>query len=140
MEKTKVSTTANEITFEAESSTQKSKIEHLFSKNDYGENGFVKDLNADMYRCIAYLYNNTSGMLDHELESWNILDKTGMIHDSNVLNRELAQLTQSLMDAGVESLMSIDAEPSVEDPEHMVLKFNFATGSFVLDSVLQNLT
>lgn len=140
MEKTKVSTTANEITFEAESSTQKSKIEHLFSKNDYGENGFVKDLNADMYRCIAYLYNNTSGMLDHELESWNILDKTGMIHDSNVLNRELAQLTQVLMDAGVESLMSIDAEPSVEDPEHMVLKFNFTTGSFVLDSVLQNLT
>lgn len=140
MEKTKVSTTANEITFEAESSTQKSKIEHLFSKNDYGENGFVKDLNADMYRCIAYLYNNTSGMLDHELESWNILDKTGMIHDSNVLNRELAQLTQALMDAGVESLMSIDAEPSVEDPEHMVLKFNFTTGSFVLDSVLQNLT
>ena len=140
MEKTKVSTTANEITFEAESSTQKSKIEHLFSKNDYGENGFVKDLNADMYRCIAYLYNNTSGMLDHELESWNILDKTGMIHDSNVLNRELAQLTQALMDAGVESLMSIEAEPSVEDPEHMVLKFNFTTGSFVLDSVLQNLT
>ena len=140
MEKTKVSTTANEITFEAESSTQKSKIEHLFSKNDYGENGFVKDLNADMYRCIAYLYNNTSGMLDHELESWNILDKTGMIHDTNVLNRELAQLTQVLMDAGVESLMSIDAEPSVEDPEHMVLKFNFTTGSFVLDSVLQNLT
>ena len=140
MEKTKVSTTAKEITFEAESSTQKSKIEHLFSKNDYGENGFVKDLNADMYRCIAYLYNNTSGMLDHELESWNILDKTGMIHDANVLNRELAQLTQVLMDAGVESLMSIDAEPSVEDPEHMVLKFNFTTGSFVLDSVLQNLT
>ena len=140
MEKTKVSTTANEITFEAESSTQKSKIEHLFSKNDYGENGFVKDLNADMYRCIAYLYNNTSGMLDHELESWNILDKTGMIHDSNVLNRELAQLTQTLMDAGIESLMSIDAEPSVEDPDHMVLKFNFTTGSFVLDSVLQNLT
>lgn len=140
MEKTKVSTTANDITFEAESSTQKSAIEHLFSKNDYGENGFVKDLNADMYRCIAYLYNNTSGMLDHELESWNILDKTGMIHDSNVLNRELAQLTQVLMDAGVESLMSIDAEPSVEDPEHMVLKFNFTTGSFVLDSVLQNLT
>ena len=104
MEKTKVSTTANDITFEAESSTQKSKIEHLFSKNDYGENGFVKDLNADMYRCIAYLYNNTSGMLDHELESWNILDKTGMIHDSNVLNRELAQLTQVLMDAGVESV------------------------------------
>ena len=140
MEKTKVSTTANDITFEAESSTQKSAIEHLFSKNDYGENGFVKDLNADMYRCIAYLYNNTSGMLDHELESWNILDKTGMIHDTTVLNRELAQLTQALMDAGVESLMSIDAEPSVEDPEHMVLKFNFTTGSFVLDSVLQNLT
>lgn len=140
MEKTKVSTTANDITFEAESSTQKSAIEHLFSKNDYGENGFVKDINADMYRCIAYLYNNTSGMLDHELESWNILDKTGMIHDTTVLNRELAQLTQTLMDAGVDSLMSIDAEPSVEDPEHMVLKFNFATGSFVLDSVLQNLT
>lgn len=140
MEKTKVSTTANDITFEAESSTQKSAIEHLFSKNDYGENGFVKDLNADMYRCIAYLYNNTSGMLDHELESWNILDKTGMIHDTTVLNRELAQLTQTLMDAGVDSLMSIEAEPSVEDPEHMVLKFNFATGSFVLDSVLQNLT
>lgn len=140
MEKTKVSTTANDITFEAESSTQKSAIEHLFSKNDYGENGFVKDLNADMYRCIAYLYNNTSGMLDHELESWNILDKTGMIHDTTVLNRELAQLTQTLMDAGVDSLMSIEAEPSVEDPEHMVLKFNFTTGSFVLDSVLQNLT
>lgn len=135
MEKTKVSTTANDITFEAESSTQKSAIEHLFSKNDYGENGFVKDLNADMYRCIAYLYNNTSGMLDHELESWNILDKTGMIHDTTVLNRELAQLTQTLMDAGVDSLMSIEAEPSVEDPEHMVLKFNFAAGSFVLDSL-----
>ena len=140
MEKTKVSTTANDITFEVESRTHKSTIEHLFSKNDYGENGFVKDLNADMYRCIAYLYNNTSGMLDHELESWNILDKTGMIHDTTVLHRELAQLTQTLMDAGVDSLMSIEAEPSVEDPEHMVLKFNFTTGSFVLDSVLQNLT
>ena len=140
MEKTKVSTTANDITFEVESRTQKSTIEHLFSKNDYGENGFVKDLNADMYRCIAYLYNNTSGMLDHELESWNILDKTGMIHDNTVLNRELANLTRILIDAGIDSLMSIDAEPSVEDPEHMVLKFNFASGSFVLDSVLQNLT
>lgn len=140
MEKTKISTTTNDITFEVENSVQKSKVEHLFSKNDYGESGFVKDLNADMYRCIAYLYNNTSGMLDHELESWNILDKTGMIHDNTVLNRELANLTRILIDAGIDSLMSIDAEPSVENPEHMVLKFNFTAGSFVLDSVLQNLT
>lgn len=143
MKRTVVSTTKAEAVTKNTEETSTVRTEHILSKNEYGENGYMIDTNADIYRCLAFIYNPTSGLLDHGITAWNIDYKTGIINDEEVLQAELAYLTNYLKEAGVEELQSIDYEFADEIKganEHVLLKFNFINNaSYVVDPKLQNL-
>lgn len=143
MKKTIVSTTKEEAVTVVTTDVTKHRIEHLMTKNEFGENGYMIDTNADIYRCLAFMYSPTSGLLDYGLNAWNLDYKTGIINDEMTLQSELAMLANYLKEAGVIELQSIDYEFEDADTganEVVLLKFNFADNStFVVNPLLQNL-
>lgn len=138
MEKTLVRTTQDEATYTATTEATTVHKEHLLLKNEYGESGFMSGLNADMYRCAAYMFNGNSGLLDHNMTPWSIVDKTGQIADMNALTTQLNTLKNSLVDAGIDTLTGISYTWD-EPTGAVVLVFDFSGTSFTLDTDLQNM-
>ena len=139
MEKTLVRTTQDEATYTSSESATVVRKEHLFLKNEYGENGYMTDTSADMYRCVAFIFNGNSGCLDHNMAPWNIVDKTGQIADMNTLSTQLSTLKDTLNNAGISTLEDISYTWD-DSTEQVVLSFTFVGGTtFTLDSNLQNM-
>lgn len=138
METTLVQITQDTATYTTPTDTTTESIEHILSKNEYGESGFMKGLSADMYRCLAYMFNGNSGLLDDNLTPWNIVDKTGQIADMNALSSQLNNLCTTLIEAGVSTLTSIGYTWD-ESVETAYLEFNFSGTTFLIDPTLQNM-
>ena len=138
MEKTLVQITQDTATYTVLTDTTTETVEHILSKNEYGESGYMTGLNADMYRCIAFMFNGNSGMLDDNLTPWNIIDKTGQIADMNQLSSQLNTLCTTLIESGVNTLTSIGYTWD-EEKETAYLEFNFSGTTFSIDPTLQSM-
>lgn len=138
MTKTLVRTTQEDATYTAESTTTEAAIEHLFMKNEYGKNGYMTGLNADMLKCVAFMFNGNSGVLDDNITPWNITDMTGQIADMTDLANQLSVLKKTLVEAGISSLSDISYDWD-EVTGGATLLFNFSGTTFTIDANLQNM-
>lgn len=130
------SITANDVSSNTvQTITEEEVYEYVLGVDEFGVQGKLTGTNKDMYRAIAYIFNQKSGVLEHNLTPWYIDDKVGMKDVNSVVSGHMIELTNILQNAGLDSLSSIVATD--EGDGQYLMTFNFTNGDkYVVDPLL----
>ncbi len=109
--------------------------EYMLSMDEFGKQGLLKGTNKDVYRAVAFIFNQKAGLLEHNIPSWFLDDKSGMMGGTSTVNGFMSELTTILQNAGLTTLDNVSAID--EGDGNYLMTFTFNNGErYIVDPLL----
>ena len=109
--------------------------EYMLSMDEFGKQGLLKGTNKDVYRAVAFIFNQKAGLLEHNIPAWFLDDKVGMMGGTSTVNGFMSELTTILQNAGLSTLDNVSAID--EGDGNYLMTFTFNNGErYVVDPLL----
>lgn len=109
--------------------------EYMLSMDEFGKQGLLKGTNKDVYRAVAFIFNQKAGLLEHNIPAWFLDDKSGMMGGTSTVNGFMSELTTILQNAGLTTLDNVSAID--EGDGNYLMTFTFNNGErYVVDPLL----
>ena len=109
--------------------------EYMLTMDEFGKQGLLVGTSKDIYRAVAFIFNQKAGLLEHNLQSWFIDDNVGMMGTSNTVDGFMSELTNILQNAGLSTLTGVSATD--EGAGNYLMTFMFSNGDkYVVDPLL----
>ena len=109
--------------------------EYMLSMDEFGKQGLLKGTNKDVYRAVAFIFNQKAGLLEHNIPAWFLDDKVGMMGGTSTVNGFMSELTTILQNAGLTTLDNVSAID--EGDGNYLMTFTFNNGErYVVDPLL----
>ena len=109
--------------------------EYMLSMDEFGKQGLLKGTNKDVYRAVAFIFNQKAGLLEHNIPAWFLDDKAGMMGGTSTVNGFMSELTTILQNAGLSTLDNVSAID--EGDGNYLMTFTFNNGErYIVDPLL----
>lgn len=109
--------------------------EYMLSMDEFGKQGLLKGTNKDVYRAVAFIFNQKAGLLEHNIPAWFLDAKVGMMGGTSTVNGFMSELTTILQNAGLTTLDNVSAID--EGDGNYLMTFTFNNGErYVVDPLL----
>jgi len=109
--------------------------EYMLSMDEFGKQGLLEGTSKDIYRAVAFIFNQKAGLLEHNMPSWFIDDNVGMMGTSNTVDGFMSELTNILQNAGLSLLTGVTATD--EGDGNYLMTFTFSNGDrYTVDPLL----
>ncbi len=109
--------------------------EYMLSMDEFGKQGLLKGTNKDVYRAVAFIFNQKAGLLEYNIPAWFLDDKSGMMGGTSTVNGFMSELTTILQNAGLTTLDNVSAID--EGDGNYLMTFTFNNGErYIVDPLL----